>query len=97
MEYEHLARGLKAALLKDPHALDAAALAAVDADTVASWFHPHTPPQLDERVRKVQEVGAVLEHSFGGFAINLIKQADSSAVEAVRLVLANFPGSKSTE
>lgn len=92
MEYEHLARGLKTALLSDPHALDAANLAAVSNETVASWFHPFTPPQLDERRRKVREVGEVLQHSFDGLALNLIKQSNSSAVEAIRLVLAHFPG-----
>lgn len=96
MEYEHLARGLKNALLRDPHALDADNLANVDVETVTSWFHPYTPPQLEERVRKVQEVGAVLQHSFDGLALNLIKQANASAVEAVRLVLANFPGRQSS-
>lgn len=92
MEYEHLARGLKNALLEDATALDADKLAQVSASTVASWFHPFTPPQLDERVRKVQEVGAVLQRGYDGLALNLIRQANASAVEAVRLVLANFPG-----
>ncbi|KAJ8524230.1 hypothetical protein ON010_g16888 [Phytophthora cinnamomi] len=92
MEYEHLARGLKMALLRDPRALDAANLAKVTNEIVASWFHPFTPPQLDERRRKVREVGEVLERFFDGLAINLIKQADFSAVDAIRLVLAYFPG-----
>ncbi|GMF11765.1 unnamed protein product [Phytophthora lilii] len=92
MEYEHLARGLKTALARDPTALDAGNLATVTNETVASWFHPFTPPQLDERRRKVQEVGQVLQHFFDGLALNLIKKANFSAVEAVRLVLANFPG-----
>ncbi|POM58480.1 UPF0553 family protein [Phytophthora palmivora] len=92
MEYEHLARGLKTALMNDPHALDAKNLVTVTNETVESWFHPFTPPQLDERRRKVQEVGQVLQHFFNGQALNLIKQANFSAVEAIRLVLANFPG-----
>lgn len=92
MEYEHLARGLKTALLKDPHALDAANLANVSSATLSSWFHPFTPPQLEERKRKVKELGDVLLHIFDGKALNLIKQANGSAVEAVRLVLSYFPG-----
>jgi hypothetical protein len=92
MEYEHLARGLKTALQKDSHALDAAKLANVTHETVASWFHPFSPPQLDERRRKVQEVGEVLQEFFAGMALNLIKRANFSAVEAIRLVLANVPG-----
>ncbi|EEY70508.1 uncharacterized protein PITG_05926 [Phytophthora infestans T30-4] len=92
MEYEHLARGLKTTLLHDPHALDAENLAKVTNDMVASWFHPFTPPQLDERRRKVREVGEVLLQFFDGQALNLIKKANCSAVEAIRLVLAYFPG-----
>ncbi|KAG6954195.1 hypothetical protein JG687_00011933 [Phytophthora cactorum] len=92
MEYEHLARGLKTALLRDPHVLDADNLAMVTNETVTSWFHPFTPPQLDERRRKVREVGEVLQKFFDGQALNLIKKANFSAVEAIRLVLAYFPG-----
>lgn len=92
MEYEHLARGLRNALLKDPHALDANNLVNVSTETLTSWFHPFVPPQLDERKRKVKEVGEVLQHFFDGHALNLIKQANHSAVEAVRLILAYFPG-----
>jgi hypothetical protein len=92
MEYEHLARGLKQALIQDAHALDAEKLVNVSTETVTSWFHPFVPPQLDERVRKVQEVGEVLLHFFKGHALNLIREANYSAVEAVRLILAYFPG-----
>lgn len=97
MEYEHLARGLKNALLADPQALDASRLARVSEETVTSWFTPFTPPQLEERVRKVQELGVVLQYYFDGLALNLIKQADGSAVEAIRLVLAHFPGMRLAE
>ncbi|OQR97541.1 hypothetical protein ACHHYP_10724 [Achlya hypogyna] len=92
MEYEHLARGLKQALTADPTVFNADRLAVVDAATVASWFAPFTPPQIDERVRKVRELGAGLARFFGGQAINLIRQANHSAVEVLRLVLAHFPG-----
>ncbi|TYZ67853.1 hypothetical protein PybrP1_003268 [[Pythium] brassicae (nom. inval.)] len=92
MEYEHLARGLKDALLRDPHALDAERLVSVSSETLMSWFCPFTPPQVDERKRKIQELGEVLQHGFGGQALNLIARAEGSAVEAVRLVLANLPG-----
>ncbi|KAI9915378.1 hypothetical protein PsorP6_006990 [Peronosclerospora sorghi] len=91
IEYEHLARGLKTAVLRDAHTFDAANLKTVSKETVQSWFHPFTPPQLSERRRKVQEVGDVLHRFFDGQALNLIKQAKHSAVEAVRLVLAYFP------
>ncbi|OQR96122.1 hypothetical protein THRCLA_07366 [Thraustotheca clavata] len=92
MEYEHLARGLKHALKADPSVFNADRLANVDEPTVASWFAPFTPPQLDERVRKVQELGRGLARFFDGQAINLVRQANYSAVELIRLVLAHFPG-----
>ncbi|EQC41521.1 hypothetical protein SDRG_01486 [Saprolegnia diclina VS20] len=92
MEYEHLARGLKQALTADATIFDANRLATVDAATVASWFAPFSPPQLDERVRKVRELGAGLARFFDGKAINLIRQAQYSAVEVLLLVLAHFPG-----
>ncbi|ETV73198.1 hypothetical protein, variant 2 [Aphanomyces astaci] len=92
MEYEHLARGLKHALLQDPTAFHAAQLATVTKDTVASWFAPFTPPQLDERVRKVRELGAGLARYFDGWALNVIRASNFSAVECLRLVLAHFPG-----
>lgn len=92
MEYEHLARGLRDALVRDPHALDAERLAAVSSETLVSWFRPFTPPQVDERRRKVQELGEELQRSFNGQALDLITRAEGSAVEAVRLVLAHLPG-----
>ncbi|KAF0688439.1 Aste57867_19955 [Aphanomyces stellatus] len=92
MEYEHLARGLKNALLTDPTVFHADRLATVSKETVASWFAPFTPPQIDERVRKVQELGHGLKRFFDGWALNLVKQAKYSAVEFLRLVLAHFPG-----
>lgn len=92
MEYEHLARGLKNALYDDPHALDAVKLINVSDDDLKRWFHPFTPPQLEERKRKISEVGDVLAHFFGGYALNMVKQCNSSVVELVRLILAYFPG-----
>jgi hypothetical protein len=92
MEYEHLARGLKNALTADPHAFDAQKLMAVNAEILTSWFFPFTPPQIEERIRKIQELGQVLFQCFDGLALNLVKQAKNSAVELVRLVLAFFPG-----
>ncbi|CAK4477764.1 unnamed protein product [Aphanomyces euteiches] len=92
MEYEHLARGLKNALRDDPHIFDADRLANVTPETLVSWFAPFTPPQIDERVRKMQELGAGLKRFFGGLARNVIEQANYSAVELIRLVLAHFPG-----
>lgn len=57
MEYEHLARGLKGALERDPRAFDADRLAAVTAKELAGWVEaPHRLPNMDERVAKLREV-----------------------------------------
>jgi hypothetical protein len=94
LEYEHLARGLKHALERDAHALDAERLACIDTETVASWIDPPSLalPQLAERTRKVQEVGRVLLAVFGGQAVGLVRAARGSAERLVALVTAHFPG-----
>lgn len=92
MEYEHLARGLKHALEKDPTALNAERLASIDSKTVAAWFSPYDPPQLQERTRKVREVGNVLLEFFDGWALNMVKKSDHSVVKLLQLVFSHFPG-----
>ncbi len=104
LEYDHLARGLKHALEQNPAALDAQALATVSPETVNGWLAAPPPgrrggaaaawgfPQLEERVRKVREVGKVLLQHFDGLAANLVKAANHSAEDLVRLVTAFFPG-----
>jgi hypothetical protein len=95
LEYEHLARGLRIALEKDETAFDAQKLATITPEVLNSWLDPpgtFTFPQLEERVRKVQEVGQVLLRHFDGLAVNVVKQANYSAEELVRLVTAYFPG-----
>lgn len=94
LEYDNLARGLRKALERDPSALDADKLAAVAPETVAAWLDPPTLafPQLEERARKVREVGRVLLACFGGQAANLVRAAGGSAERLVALVTASFPG-----
>jgi hypothetical protein len=94
MEYDALALGLTAALRRDPSAFSADRLASIDAATLASWFVPggHDLPNLEERVRKVREIGAVLRQDFGGDALTLIRAARGSAVRLVGLLTAHFPG-----
>jgi hypothetical protein len=75
-EYEHLAASLKAVMESNPSAFTAVALATVTADDLTKWFNPWAVPQLDERVLRVQEVGAALGAHFDGLAMNMIKAAD---------------------
>jgi hypothetical protein len=62
LEYEHLAGGLKRALLADPAALDARRLAAIDGPGVRALLGwPHPLPLEEERARLLREVGAWLQ------------------------------------
>lgn len=92
MEYEHLAGGLRAALVEDSEALSAKRLMETDEATVRKWLHPFEMPQMAERVRKVREVGTVLDAEFGGLAIEMVRQAKQSAPALVDLVTRYFPG-----
>ncbi len=94
MEYEHLARGLKQALERDAHALDAERLACIDPETVASWIDPPSLafPQLAERTRKLREVGRVLLAHFEGSAAKLVRAGRGSVERLAALVTAHFPG-----
>lgn len=94
LEYEHLARGIKKALERDPSALDADRLATISPEVVATWLDPPSLafPQLAERTRKVQEVGRVLGACFQGKAAELVRTAQGSSERLVELVVANFPG-----
>eukprot|EP00887_Chlorella_sp_A99_P005463 scaffold1.g5463.t1 len=94
LEYERLARGVKAAVLADPHAVDAERLAAADAALVRRLFGgwPRAVPLEEERTRLLREVGAGLLADWGGQAAQLVRAAGGSAARLVGLVAAAFPG-----
>lgn len=98
LEYDHLARGIKNSVLHDPHCIDADALSTANEQTVRSlmrWTSSTngTPiPLITERARLLREVGAVLLENFGGKAINIVKNANNSAVSLVSLIVQHFPG-----
>jgi hypothetical protein len=93
MEYDALAVGLKRALETDPRAFDADRLANATEEMLRGWLPaPHEFPNMEERVRRVREVGVVLGALYGGLAANVVRAAKHSAVELVRLVTASFPG-----
>ena len=92
-EYDALASGLRAAVLADGTALDAAKLAAATPATIASWVRaPHILPNAAERAARVREVGRVLGDRWGGLAVNLIAAARGSAAALAELVVESFPG-----
>ncbi|KAI3435683.1 hypothetical protein D9Q98_001741 [Chlorella vulgaris] len=93
LQYEHLAGGLRRSLLADPSALDASRLAVIDGPMLRSLLRwPRPLPLEEERARLLREVGEVLLQLYGGLAANLVRAAQGSGVELVRLVLAAFPG-----
>jgi hypothetical protein len=91
-EYEQLAVSLKNVLLQDPNVFDADRLAKLKMEELEQWFLPYTIPMADERVQKVNELGAKLLKSFEGKAMNVVRAAENSATKLVDLVVESFPG-----
>lgn len=60
-------------------------------DTVYDAKREVTIPLLASRVSALRQIGASLNKSFQGKAVNLILQANHSAAELVTLVTAHFP------
>ncbi|CAL8464125.1 g3660 [Coccomyxa elongata] len=93
LEYEHLARGLKEALIRDKQALDPHRLACFDGDQLQKLLSLTTPmPAQDRRAELLREVGQQLLSHFDGRPQNLIAQAEGSAVRLVDLIANSFPG-----
>ena len=105
LEYEHLAQAVKAVVEADAGAISAESLAAMDAPTLEGWFRPtgFELPQLEERVRKVRELGcALLEVAADGGAVgggggtfsalDLVRSAGRSAARLVELITRMIPG-----
>ena len=57
-----------------------------------SWFEPKLLPDMEERLRLLQEVGAELQRRFGGEVMQLIKECGRSAKRLVALMAECFPG-----
>ncbi|BBN12232.1 hypothetical protein MPTK1_5g18340 [Marchantia polymorpha subsp. ruderalis] len=93
LHYEHLARGLRNALVADPKAFDADRLQSYTGPMLRKLLNwPRELPLEEERARLLREVGSVLAKNFAGSAANLVARAKKSAVDLVELVAGNFPG-----
>lgn len=93
LNYDHLASGLKDALLNDKSAFDADRLqkyTGPELRELLKW--PRPLPLEDERVRLLHEVGLELERSFEGKASKLVESCGKSAVKLVALLTRHFPG-----
>lgn len=99
-EYDTLALSLKRVLEEDSTAFNAENLANTDAKTLNSWFPSDKQlPNIEERVIRLQELGHALmgeDNRFGGLAINMVRAANNSAKELVRLLLQYIPGFRDT-
>jgi Potential Queuosine, Q, salvage protein family len=62
--------------------------------TLMERYHPHgkVPPDLDKRCRLWNEVGKVLQTSFGGSVSTLLATAQGSAPALVQLLVEHFDG-----
>lgn len=96
MEYDFLASKLKVILERNNEAFSARNLMALTKEEFCSWFPGFTFPQLEERVRRLQELGQALHEEFDGLAANVVKRANFSAVSLVKLILRHFPGFRDT-
>jgi hypothetical protein len=96
-EYDTLAVSLKHRLEANPNAFDASQLVNITAEELSSWFPAHLPlPQVEERVLRVQELGAALLEDFDGLAANMVRKAQGSAVRLVQLMLKHVTGFRDT-
>ncbi|GLT46790.1 hypothetical protein SLA2020_205200 [Shorea laevis] len=93
LTYDHLASGLKEALLNDKSAFDADRLQQYTGPQLRELLKwPRPLPLEDERVRLLHEVGLELERNFEGKASKLVESCGKSAVKLVALVTRYFPG-----
>ncbi|PPR80971.1 hypothetical protein GOBAR_AA39744 [Gossypium barbadense] len=92
LNYDHLAKGLKEALLNDHSAFDADRLRKYTPQLRELLKWPRSLPLEEERVRLLHEVGFELERSFEGKASKLVESCGKSAVKLVALVTRHFPG-----
>ena len=93
LEYEHIAGGLKRALVMDRACLDPSRLIQIDGAglrELIGW--PRTLPLENERARLLREIGHGLNRHWGGKVTNLITAALKSASNLVDLVTQTFPG-----
>ncbi|EFJ39686.1 hypothetical protein VOLCADRAFT_120119 [Volvox carteri f. nagariensis] len=94
LEYEHLSKGVKAAVESDPTCLDAEKLlwsTGADVRRLMGCWGREVPLE-EERARLLREVGSTLLQHFGGQAAKMVEAAGGSALGLVQLVAQLFPG-----
>jgi hypothetical protein len=66
----------------------------VNAEVLRTWA-PNLP-NLGERAQKLRELGSVLRERYHGMGINMVKEANGSAVTLVRILIDALPGFRDT-
>lgn len=98
LEYDHLAvalKGLAASQTNEEYFFSPQHLATINEQEMKEALKPHLQhhlPNLAERCRLWNELGAGLLLEYGGSAMNLIEACDNSAPRLVRLLISNFSG-----
>jgi hypothetical protein len=94
LEYDTLAVSLKNVLDEDNHAFDADRLSCISAETLSGWFSKsgYTLPLLEERVKRLRELGRGLIAEFNGQCIEVVRRANKSAARLVNLIVSHFQG-----
>lgn len=96
LEYEHIARGLKKSVLRDPTIISAESLMHMESNTLSNllldWQDDDRLPLADERARLLRELGHVLSSKFEGQAAKLIEMADHSAEHLVSIIISSLSG-----
>ncbi|KAI5084156.1 hypothetical protein GOP47_0001122 [Adiantum capillus-veneris] len=93
LHYDHVAAGLRSALMADASTFDADRLekfTGMDLRKILNW--PRELPLEEERARLLREIGTELNRSFSGKAANLVAAANGSALTLVNLIASHFPG-----
>ncbi len=94
--YAALAAALSRAARNNIPIWNAAYLQSISEEDLRSILHPDDEPNIPEiplfaqRLANAREVGAVLENSFAGEAVNLIHAANNDVVKLVQLVAEQF-------
>lgn len=90
--YWALAASLKRAVEESIPLMNAEFLATISSKTVEKIFRGNQRiPLFQKRVDNLREVGTILLEKYDGTFVNVLQEADRSAVKLVRKVVSNFP------
>lgn len=95
-EYDTLAISLKKVLESNENVFDPISLINISQEEIQSWFGDNIIPNIEARQIALQELGQVLIDQFNGNILELIHQANHSAVQLVYLIIQSLPSFRDT-